>query len=239
MLIERDLDCASLYRRERRALMELARSLSPEQLAIAVPATPDWMVKDVLAHLVGITADLNAQRFGQEYDSPDEWTDAQVTSRRDRTVDQLDDEWEREADAFEPGLSLLGYEIGSHYIGDLLQHVVDVRAALGVTQADHGDALDAGLDFYVDSFHGALLAAGVGPVVLRWSESHGAVTAGRESDDQDQTTARLDTTAFELFRTLGGRRSENQVRGLDWSGDVDRVIPHVSRYPLPQHDLVD
>ncbi len=38
--------------------------------------------------------------------------------------------WDREAPTFERGLRELGYEIGSHYVADLLIHLVDVRAAL-------------------------------------------------------------------------------------------------------------
>jgi hypothetical protein len=29
------------------------------------------------------------------------------------------------------------------------------------------------------------------------------------------------------------------VRTLAWTGDAERVVPVVSRYPFPVHDLVD
>ena len=31
-----------------------------------VPATPAWTVHDVLAHVIGLAADLNAQRFPED-----------------------------------------------------------------------------------------------------------------------------------------------------------------------------
>jgi hypothetical protein len=63
VIIERDIDCGLLYRRTRRELMDLVRSLSDEQRGRPVPATPAWSIHDVVSHLVGITADLNAQNF--------------------------------------------------------------------------------------------------------------------------------------------------------------------------------
>ena len=37
--------------------------LADDELQALVPATPEWRVRDVLAHVVGLAADLNAQRF--------------------------------------------------------------------------------------------------------------------------------------------------------------------------------
>jgi hypothetical protein len=54
--------------------------------------------------------------------------------------------------AFEEGLRLLGYEIGSHYVGDLLQHMADVRHALGLGMIADDEALAVGLDFYLIVF---------------------------------------------------------------------------------------
>lgn len=47
-------------------------------------------------------------------------TASQVQSRRNDTVADLADEWDREAPTFEEGLRVLGYKIGSHYVADLL-----------------------------------------------------------------------------------------------------------------------
>lgn len=51
--------------------------------------------------------------------------------------------------------------------------------------------------------------------------------------------ATLKASRYELFRALGGRRSEHQLRAMDWIGDVDAVIGVLSRYPLPTSDLVE
>ena len=125
---DRDVDCGEIYERARRELIGLLQSYPAEQLATLVPATPAWSVHDVVSHLVGITADLNAQAFD---DDSDRWTAAQVASRANCSLSELAAEWDREAPLFEDGLRVFGYDLGSHFVGDLLQHVGDVRHAFG------------------------------------------------------------------------------------------------------------
>lgn len=232
MIPERDVDCGLLYRRVRRELVALLRAMPLHRLEGQVPATPAWSVQDVLAHLVGLAADLNAQRFPGG--SSEDWTDAQVVSRRGRTLDELAAEWEVEAPRFEEGLRLLGYEQGSHFVGDLLQHTCDVRAALGAAQVPEDDvALVVALDFYLRAFDEALAEAGVGSVSVEVGGERFALGAGPE-------VARWKPRRFEAFRALGGRRSEAQVRAQPWEGDLEVVLPHVSAYPpLPAEDVRD
>jgi uncharacterized protein (TIGR03083 family) len=229
VIVEREVDCGALYDRERRALIELAKGLPAADLHRTVPATPAWSVHDVIAHLVGITADLNAQDFGDG--DGDAWTARQVTRRRDRSVAELGAEWDEEAPTFTAGLALFGYELGSHYLGDLLQHVADVHHALGLPRrADDDQTLVVALDFYLDSFHQTLLDAAVGSVEVVTSSDRWLLGAG-------PTVASLSTGRFEAFRSLGGRRSEAQLRALAWTGDVDRVLGLVSRYGVPATGL--
>jgi uncharacterized protein (TIGR03083 family) len=231
MVPERDVDCGELYGIERQRFVELQRACDDEALATKVPATPRWTVHDVFSHVVGITVDLNAGNFGDLSD-PDAWTAAQVDVRRDRSVEQLSAEWAAAAPQFEDGLRLLGYEIGSHYVGDLLQHAADVRHALGLPRPDDDLSLAVGLDFYLISFDETLTAAGCGAVEITvapetWTLGGGAPIASITGD------------RFELFRSLGGRRSASQIRALAWRGDADAVVPLLSRYPLPANDLAE
>ena len=224
MIAERAADCGALYRAKRRELLALARTLGGDELATNVPATPAWSVHDVVAHLVGITADLNALRF--DVADADAWTERQVAERRGATVADLEREWEAEADRFEEGLRLLGYELGSHYVGDLLQHTQDVRSALGREPIADDEALAVALDFYVDHFSQALVASGGGAVEVRTGDESWTAGAGA-------IVATVEAGRLELFRAFGGRRSDAGVRALSWTGDVQRVLPHVSAYPMP------
>jgi uncharacterized protein (TIGR03083 family) len=231
VIIERPVDCGRLYDTERRGLIALVRSLPDAERHRTVPATPAWTVRDVVAHVVGITADLNAGRFGP--DAPDAWTAQQVAARRDRSIDDLAREWDTEAPTFCEGLALFGYEMGSHFLGDLVQHVADVHHALGrPRRPDDDEALVVATDFYLDSFHRSLLDAAVGTVVA-------VVDAERWELGAGKVVAEVRAGRFELFRALGGRRSAAQIRSLAWIGDVDRVAELVSRYGVPATDLVE
>ena len=242
MIVERDLDCGVLYSRARGELVGLLRRAPAEELEVVVPATPAWRVRDVLAHLVGIAADLNAGRLPDRSDvaATEAWTDAQVASRRGRSVEELAEEWDDEAVAFEDGLRLFGYEPGSHFVGDLLQHSSDVRSALAAARIADDNALLAGLDFYIDSFSYDWAAAGeVGAIEVVEIDGAGE----RWIAGEGEVIATIRGPRFELFRSFGGRRSLDQLRALaqehGWSGAVERVLPRVSRYPLPARDIVD
>jgi uncharacterized protein (TIGR03083 family) len=218
VIAEHDADCGALYRTERRELLDLLRDLDAGELGAEVPATPGWDVRDVVAHLTGITADLNAQRFDDP--SPEAWTERQVRSRRGSALADLEAEWEQEAGQFEEGLRLLGYEIGSHYVGDLLQHSQDVREALRRPSLDDDLALAVALDFYLDVFSQALVGRGLGAVVVRAGEESWTVGRG-------DVVATVGADRLPLFRAFGGRTSPD---GLAWTGDVDRVRSAVDAY---------
>ena len=51
-------DAGVVYERVRRDFVGLLASCSEQELATPVPATPEWRVRDVLAHVVGLAADL-------------------------------------------------------------------------------------------------------------------------------------------------------------------------------------
>ncbi len=229
MIPDRDVDCGEIYERTRRSLITLLRSCNAEQLATTVPETPAWSVHDVVSHLVGIAADLNAQEFGGD---PDSWTDAQVRSRGRRSLDELADEWDREAPQFEDGLRLFGYDLGSHFVGDLLQHVGDLRHALGLARPDDDETLAVALDSYLVTFEKSLEGAAVGAVDVGDGRDHWTVGSS-------PVIASVTADRYELFRTLGGRRSVGQMRALAWRGEVDAVLPFVSAYPPPTEPVLE
>jgi uncharacterized protein (TIGR03083 family) len=232
VISEHDADPASHYRATRRALVSLLEGQQPDVLDQTVAACPDWRIRDVVAHLVGITADLNAGHLpGPDEDSED-WTARQVATRGGATIAELLHEWELEAPRFEEGLTLFGYELGSHFLGDLLQHVSDIRATLGVDRVTDDLTLAVALDFYADATHRSLSDDADGGVALVLGEDR--LTLG-----PSPVVAEVVTDRFEAFRVLGGRRSLAQIRALHWAGDVDRVAHRLSRYPVPTVDLVD
>ena len=156
------VDCGARYEAARGRFVTLVEGLGEDELAAMVPATPDWSVRDVLAHVVGIAADLNTGDLSSV--DPDTWTATQVASRRSRSIGEIVAEWDREAPTFEDGLRLFGYEIGSHFVGDLHAHLQDVRAALGLPPDRDERTVRVALDFYLDSWDHELVASSLGAV---------------------------------------------------------------------------
>jgi uncharacterized protein (TIGR03083 family) len=230
MVPERDVDCAAMYESSRQEFLALMRSLNESQLATTVPATPLWSVRDILSHLVGINADLNRLNFGIRGDA--EWTAAQVEPRRALPLEEVAAEWDHESVTFEEGLRVLGYAIGSHYIGDYLQHLADVLHALGRVAPTDEPRLSVALDFYLLSCDEELAERGVGSLDVSVGNESWTLGAG-------DTIAAVSGPRYELFRALGGRRSLDQIRALDWQGDVEQVLPMISRYPLPERPIVE
>jgi len=140
-------DCGAAYETLRQDLIALVRGLDPAERARTVPATPAWTVRDVLGHVTGLTEDLNHGNF--DGSDADAWTRHQVERHRDEPLDATIAAWDAEAPTFERGLRELGYEIGSHFVGDLLIHLVDVRAALDLPIDVDAPPVWIALDFYL------------------------------------------------------------------------------------------
>lgn len=120
-----------------RRVIDLVRRLSPEEAAVRVPACPDWTVRDLLSHMVGLAADVVA---GDEPDDHNaEWTARQVRARRDRDVAALVAEWEEVADPLRAWMR----ERTVRPLFDVVIHEQDLRGALGVPGGQDVAAWDA------------------------------------------------------------------------------------------------
>ena len=230
------IDTGSLYERTRREFIATLIGLSDEQLQIRVPATPAWSVRDVLAHVVGLAADLNAQRFPAPDDDGTVWTNAQVQRSRDLTLTEVIAEWGRQAVRFEDGLRAFGYEFGSHFVADLYVHYQDVRTAVGLGPDADGLTVAVALDHYLRYLSELL-------VTHCWGTLE--IAAGQETRSlggNGRHHACLTAEPWELLRAVSGRRSDRQLRALDWSGDVDDLLALLQAgltggYALPETDL--
>ena len=65
-------EASSAYRGGRERISEIASDTPDEALSRTVPACPDWTVRDLLAHMVGVAEDFAAGNF--ENAGSDEWT---------------------------------------------------------------------------------------------------------------------------------------------------------------------
>lgn len=80
-------DWAAVYRATIDALTGLAEGLTPDELTTRVPATPEWTVQEVLAHLAGSPSDALSGRMDGA--PGPEWTARHVAERSERSVEEL------------------------------------------------------------------------------------------------------------------------------------------------------
>ena len=201
------------YRGQRLALTDLYGGLAAEDLSRRVHGCPEWQVKDVLAHLVGVPVSL---RTGDMSDagSPS-WTRRQVEAGRTKSVPQLLDDWAAEGPAFEEGLAGKGF-MGWVFTYDVTMHGDDVLEALGLplgTSPTHSLVLDGIID------RARARADGLGTLTIHAGERTWTLGGG-----EPVATLTVPDEA-ELARVIGARRDDDAVRQMDWSGDPEPWIP--------------
>ncbi len=203
-------DLARAYRDARLRMTDLFATASPDQLAAPVPATPDWRVRDVAAHLSGVTADIVDGALDGV--GTDVWTARQVEARNDRSIDDILDEWQRHSVDVEQVVDRLGPG-GKQLLADVASHEHDVRGALGVPGARDSDAVVIGFEFF--AFHLGRALDRAGAPALRVRHEGGEVVLG-----DAEPGAAVEISRFELLRAATGRRSLDQLTAYRWSGDA-------------------
>lgn len=216
---------AELYRVAYTSFRDLATTLSADEWAAAVPCTPAWTARDVLSHVAGIPDDAFAGRM--EGAPGEEWTAAQIERNRDARVDDLLDRWEQQASGFADMLESMGE---SRPPFDLHSHEHDLRHALGRPGGRSNAIVET-------AGYGLASVGGVGVRVTIELDDGRVVVSG---DTASSSSVLLQgVSVFELFRSRLGRRSREQVRGYDWTGDaaaVDEVLERWFNFgpsPLP------
>jgi uncharacterized protein (TIGR03083 family) len=203
-------DYAQIYGALRGRVCDLVREADEEQLDRMAPAAPEWRVRDLVAHLSGITADINAGNLDGV--ATDAWTARQVEARRDWSIDQLLEEWDIEASKVEPLMSSFPEAAVGQMLTDATTHEHDIRGALERPGARDSDAMALAFDW---GAQGLSMTAESADVTLRLETGAGIRTVGSGTR---HIGLRVDW--FELFRALTGRRSLEQMRAFDWEAEV-------------------
>jgi hypothetical protein len=120
--------------------------------------------------------------------------------------------------------------------GDAITHEADIRGAVQAERVPH-DAVVLALKGGVGRWRQVLREAGVPTLLIR------AVDA-REwwaGQPEDPDAVIVETSAYELFRALAGRRSINQVCEWSWSSDPHVFTATGLPYPFAwaSSDIVD
>jgi len=85
-------ELTAAYRAFRLRLTDMGRGLDQAVADAKTPTCPDWSVKDVLAHMTGIAADILDGNV--EGAATEAWADAQVDKRRYLSLAEVLDEWD-------------------------------------------------------------------------------------------------------------------------------------------------
>src|SRR6516165_6220971 len=118
---------------------EVVAGVEPDALERVAPATPEWTVREVLCHLVGVTDDVvNGRLDGVATDA---WTAAQVDKRVGVPVDALLEEWAETSPQFESTMRAVPDAIAGQAIFDAVTHEHDIRNGLGAPGARDSDAV--------------------------------------------------------------------------------------------------
>ena len=222
------VDAVEEWSRAQQRVIDLVADLPPERAALRVPACPDWTVRDLLSHMVGLGADVVA---GDEPDDHNaEWTSRQVQIRRDRDVSALVTEWQAVAEPLRAWMRANT----TRPLNDVVIHEQDLRGALGAPGAQDTPALQA----LRERFTGRLgdRVGDLPPIALVGDDSWAWVSRG----SMDDAAVLLRAPTFDLTRALVTRRSAAQLRSWTVRGDVEPYLDAFAMLgALPSTDLTE
>ena len=205
-------DYAAMYSNLRHRIVGVVHDADRPALDLMVPAAPDWRVRDVVAHLSGVCADIvNGNLDGV---TTDPWTAVQVDARRDREIEQLLDDWDEVGQRVEALIQQFrDTPEWQTFTADAVTHEHDVRGALAQPGARDSDALIVVANAAV---------AGIGERLA--SEQLGMLNVALDDDGPTAVgfgpvATSLHIKRFELARALTGRRSMSQIRDFEWDGE--------------------
>jgi uncharacterized protein (TIGR03083 family) len=202
---------STAYKAIRERVTGLVRDAAPAMLDAPSPATPGWSVRDVLAHLVGVTNDIVNGRM--EGIATDAWTQAQVDPRHDTSVDALLAEWGEFGPQFEAMLAAAPAEISGQALLDGASHEQDLRHALGAPGARDSDAVAIGWTWMA-----GLRTRGNLPAICFITENDTATFGAGEP------IVTVEASCFELMRASTGRRTAHEIELYGWQPEARPAI---------------
>ncbi len=242
-------DIADLYEGLRDEISELVSGLEPQELETAVPATPGWCIRDIVAHLAAdatyvINGDFPREFFDNFGDAAvvatlNDWTAGQLEERKGRSLEELLQEWK--TSGTEVAAMMRGENVWPDdtmvfadrvLLTDATVHQQDIFGALEIERARDSAPIKVGLSGYIATMGWRLAPAGIAP--LRFDLGEKSYTAGDGEPGATVTAAR-----FELFRAMSGRRSPQQIADFDWDGDPEPYIPYFYPYGIRPDALVE
>jgi uncharacterized protein (TIGR03083 family) len=229
-----------VYRDSRERISDVVAGLTDEQLATVVPATPEWTVRDLLAHLVAVAGDLSARPADAPLlviPPPDAVTAVGVKQRQDRAAADVLAEWEKAGLLLEERLA--GWGRWGAPVHDLLCHEADIRGALMLPRVP-----DAGWQASLDEFAPFLVE--FEPILSRRWSLPDTGTLVVSAGDRTHSLGTGEPSAsvsvpdgYELWRAMFGRRSRRQMAAWQWSADPQPYLESLPFFDTTDKDLTE
>lgn len=207
-------EVADRYGRARDRLIDHLRKLPAGVAATPVPSCPGWTVKDVVAHLSGLVADVLAgvpPPLGT-----DAMTSRQVAERAALGLDEICDEWAANASTIVPFLTDVPLR-GLGLTADLAVHGHDLAEAVDDIAHPADETTRTACERYVppllERAAGLDLALAVDLDGRTWPAEGGT------------TPLRLSASPTDFLRCVTGRRTRDDAEAvLGWEGDPTALL---------------
>ena len=223
-------DHAAAYRGVRERVTALVTGLDAEAAGRMAPATPAWRLKDVVAHMVGVSADVLSGDV--EGAGTDPWTARQVEARRDRALADLLAEWDECGPGLEAIIPAIPEGPRGQLIFDAASHEFDVCGALGTVGERDTEAAAIGFGWAADVIALVRDHAQTGALRLRSGDEVRVAGSGG-------IAATVTADRFELLRAMTGRRSVDQIAAFGWEGESVPDPVDLSFFPPRATPLVE
>jgi hypothetical protein len=197
------------YRQVRENVTELLGAVDPAG-DLAVPACPEWTLRALVSHLVGVAATAIGRLSG--------WPAAPRASSVDMGLPELLTVWKElgaEADLL---LADLGDRSGNILVMDAFTHELDIRYAIGAGLPDEHPAFPVAFEVLASGFACAVDDHQLPALRLSTGTTQWTVGTG-------EPVATVTANRYDIYRSLAGRRSHPQITALDWDRDSHRWLP--------------
>jgi uncharacterized protein (TIGR03083 family) len=190
-LASRELVVSS-YVELRSRIIDLVRSTPEQSGDLIVPACPEWNVRQLVSHLVGVPEDILTGNM--EGVTTEVWTAAQVARHAGKSLDELAESYELTGQVFDDVLPRISEPMNSQMVMDAVTHELDLREALGDLGSRNSSAVDVALGWLRYAFESRMPVGTFDPL-----------------DEGDPGR-------YNLLRSLTGRRSVVEMNSLGLDG---------------------
>lgn len=197
-------DYATPYAELRERVSTLVREHA-DRADVVAPATPEWRVRDVLSHMVGVCDDVLTGNLDGV--TTEAWTAAHVDKRRDHSARISSTEWSETGPRIEEQMRAAPIREFGQMLFDAVTHEHDIRGALGTPGARDSSAVAVAFDWLVT-------VRMADDARCTFVTEYGTTSSGSGPEQLFTVHA----SRFEIVRGVPGRRSTKQLLAWEWEG---------------------